>query len=88
MPSLDSFEEVLRAALSLPAESRAMLAGQLLESLNRPNQKQIDAAWAEEIERRIRDIDEGKVETITTTVSTSMSKTNETGNSQNWEMTT
>jgi hypothetical protein len=65
-----------------------MLAGQLLESLNRPNQKQIDAAWAEEIERRIRDIDEGKVETITTTVSTSMSKTNETGNSQNWEMTT
>jgi hypothetical protein len=59
-----------------------------LKAHNGPNQKQIDAAWAEEIKRRMRDIDEGKVETSTTTVSTSMSKTNETGNSQNWEMTT
>jgi putative addiction module component (TIGR02574 family) len=41
-----------------------MLADQLLASLDGPNQKEIDAAWAEEIERRIREIDEGKVETI------------------------
>ena len=64
MTPLDNFEEILRAALSLPPGQRAMLADHLLSSLDGPNQKQIDAAWAEEIERRIREIDEGKVETI------------------------
>jgi putative addiction module component (TIGR02574 family) len=61
---LDSFEEILRAALALPPGARAMLADHLLASLDGPNQKQIDAAWAEEAERRMREIDEGKVETI------------------------
>lgn len=61
---LASFEEILRAALALPPGARAMLADHLLVSLDAPNQKQIDAAWADEIERRIREIDEGKVETI------------------------
>lgn len=60
----DNFAEILLAALSLPEEDRAMLADHLLESLTPPNQKEIDAAWAEEIEKRIREIDEGKVETI------------------------
>ena len=64
MSTLDSFEEILRAALALPPDERAMLADRLLVSLDPPNQKQIDAAWAEEIERRIREIDDGKVETI------------------------
>ena len=41
-----------------------MLADHLLESLDGPHQKQIDAAWAEEAERRMREIEEGKVETI------------------------
>jgi putative addiction module component (TIGR02574 family) len=61
---LDSFDELMRAALELPAGERAMLANHLLESLDDPNQAKIDAAWAEEIERRIRDIDEGKVKLI------------------------
>ena len=61
---LGTFEEILRAALSLPPGQRAMLADHLLASLDNPNQRKIDAAWAEEIERRIREIDEGKVETI------------------------
>jgi putative addiction module component (TIGR02574 family) len=61
---ISTFEEILSAALGLPPEMRAMLADQLLASLDGPNQKEIDAAWAEEIERRIREIDEGKVETI------------------------
>ena len=59
-----SFEEILSAALSLSPNERAMLADQLLTSLDGPNQKEIDAAWAEEAERRAREIDEGKVETI------------------------
>jgi putative addiction module component (TIGR02574 family) len=61
---LNSFEEILRAALELPPNARAMLAGHLLESLDDPEQTEIDAAWSEEIERRIRDIDEGKVKLI------------------------
>jgi len=59
-----SFEEILRAALSLSPNERAMLADHLLTSLDGPNQKEIDAAWSEEAERRMREIDEGKVKTI------------------------
>lgn len=58
------FDKILRAALSLPPVLREMIADHLLASLDGPDQKKIDAAWAEEIERRIREIDEGKVETI------------------------
>jgi putative addiction module component (TIGR02574 family) len=61
---LVTFENILSAALELPPETRAMLAEHLLLSLDGPNQKQIDDAWAEEAERRIREIDEGRVEAI------------------------
>ena len=62
---MGTFEEILSAALALPPDMRAMLVDYLLESLNdAPNQKEIDAAWAVEIERRIRDFDQGKVEAI------------------------
>ena len=61
---LKSFQDILRAALNLPQDARAMLAGQLLESLDDAEQTEIDAAWSEEIERRIRDIDEGRVKLI------------------------
>jgi putative addiction module component (TIGR02574 family) len=59
-----SFDELLRAALELPPHARAMLAGHLLDGLDDRQQTDIDAAWAEEIERRIRDVDEGKVRLI------------------------
>ena len=59
-----TFEDILSLALSLSPEDKAMLAGRLLQSLDGPNQKRIDDAWAEEVERRIREIDEGEVETI------------------------
>jgi len=36
----------------------------LLASLDGEDQKEIDAAWDEEAERRIQEIREGKVETI------------------------
>ena len=61
---LGTLEEILSAALELPPETHAMLAEHLLLSLDGPNQKQIDAAWTEEAERRMREIDEGKVATI------------------------
>ena len=59
-----NFDEILRAALALPAEARAMLADRLLECLDGPDQKRIDALRAEEAGRRLREIEEGKVETI------------------------
>lgn len=61
---LTSFDEILSAALALPPNARAMLVGHLLESLDGSEQTEIDAAWAEEIERRVRDIDDGRVELI------------------------
>ena len=61
---MSTFEEILSAALALPPEMRAILADQLLTSLDGPDQKRIDALWAEEAERRLREIDDGTVETI------------------------
>lgn len=60
----ENFDEVLSAALSLSPGARAMLADHLMESLDAEDQKRIDAVWAEEAERRVRAIDEGRVELI------------------------
>jgi putative addiction module component (TIGR02574 family) len=57
--------EILKKALALPPEARAALAGSLLESLDeRPADQGVDAAWSEEIERRIEEIDSGNVQLI------------------------
>jgi len=61
---VSTFQELLSAALSLSPGERAMLADHLLASLDGPDQKRIDALWAEEAERRLREIEEGKVEAI------------------------
>ena len=58
------FQEILDLALSRSPVEREILADHLLASLDTPDQKEIDAAWAEEAERRMREIDEGKVELI------------------------
>lgn len=50
--------------LSLPCEDRIYLADKLLQSLNAPSQEEIDRQWAEEAERRIDELDSGKVQTI------------------------
>ena len=57
-------EEIYREAAELPEADRAELAGLLLESLEVEPDADVEAAWAAEVERRIREIDEGKVETI------------------------
>jgi putative addiction module component (TIGR02574 family) len=62
--TLSSFDEILSAALDLPPNVRATLAGHLLESLDDSEQVEIDAVWSQEVERRIREIDEGRVELI------------------------
>jgi putative addiction module component (TIGR02574 family) len=54
-------EEILREAMALTLEEREMLAEELFKSVASAEQKQIDAAWAAEIERRIDDLDSGRM---------------------------
>ena len=57
--------ELLKKALALPPEARAALAGSLLESLDdEPADEGVEAAWNDEIKRRIEEIDSGKVQMI------------------------
>lgn len=51
-------------ALSLSDNDRAELADVLLLSLRPPGAEEIDQAWAEEAERRVKEIDSGEVELL------------------------
>ena len=55
----DLFDE----AISLPVEERTLLVDRLLQSLN-PALSDIDKLWAEEAEKRLKEITEGSVKTI------------------------
>jgi putative addiction module component (TIGR02574 family) len=57
-------EEILQAALSMPADQRATLAEKLLESLEENDRKEVDAAWAEEAENRLQAYEKGKIKSI------------------------
>ncbi|MEQ1891739.1 MAG: addiction module protein [Planctomycetota bacterium] len=54
-----SRETLIEEALQLPEEARAALAGILLESLEDPMYPGAEAAWAEEIDRRLARLDPG-----------------------------
>jgi putative addiction module component (TIGR02574 family) len=56
--------ELLQKALALSDEERADLAGTLLESLDPPADDNAEAAWDEEIARRIADFDSGKSKSV------------------------
>ena len=56
--------ELLERALKLPVEARAALAGSLIESLDETIDEDGEAAWADEIGRRIRELDAGKAKTV------------------------
>ena len=55
---------VIEEALSLPADVRLSLVEKLLTSLNLPIDEEIDRLWAEEAERRVSQIEEGKVKLV------------------------
>ncbi|NVM37211.1 MAG: addiction module protein [Candidatus Lokiarchaeota archaeon] len=57
-------EKLLQEVLSLPSHLRTILIDKLIESLNIPIQKEIDDLWAEEAEKRVSDINSGKVKAI------------------------
>ena len=56
--------ELLEKALKLPVEARAALAGSLIESLDETVDEDAEAAWADEIGRRIHELDSGKAKTV------------------------
>ncbi|MCE5327607.1 MAG: addiction module protein [Planctomycetaceae bacterium] len=57
-------QEIKERALHLPPIERAALIEALLSSFDRPGGDEIDAAWAEEAERRIDEMDSGQVKGI------------------------
>jgi putative addiction module component (TIGR02574 family) len=56
--------ELLQKALALPDKERAELAGNLISSLDATVDQDVDAAWQQEVVRRLHDVQSGKVETI------------------------
>ena len=57
-------DDLLKKALTLPANERATLAGSLIDSLEEVDEASVQDAWDEEIARRIEELDSGKAETI------------------------
>jgi putative addiction module component (TIGR02574 family) len=53
--------KLLEEALKLSPEARAALAASLLESLDHEVDENAEAAWAEEISKRIHELDSGAV---------------------------
>ncbi len=54
-------EKLAEEALTLPEDDRAALADVLLRSLKAAASDQVDVLWAEEAERRVREIEDGTV---------------------------
>jgi putative addiction module component (TIGR02574 family) len=55
---------LFRDASELSERDRATLAGLLIESLEADAEPDVEAAWSEEIKRRVADLDAGNVETV------------------------
>jgi len=49
---------------AVPPEARASLAGSLIDSLDEQIDEGAEAAWDQEIARRLRELDEGKVKLV------------------------
>ena len=59
----DSAKSLLERALALPSAERARVAEQLLSSLDQPD-AEIDQAWANEVESRLRAYRDGKLKSV------------------------
>ena len=59
-----NLKEVFQDAVQLPERDRAALAGLLIETLDPVSESDVEAAWSEEIKRRLAEVDAGTVELI------------------------
>jgi hypothetical protein len=57
-------KKVFDEALLLPVEARATLAEKLFTSFKSPSRPEIDRLWADEVEKRIAQIDKGEVKPV------------------------
>lgn len=57
-------KQLLDQALELPEEERATLAGWLIDSLEAEAPEGVEAAWRQEIEQRVTELDSGEVDTV------------------------
>ena len=57
-------QELYDNALALPDSERAELAARLIESLDTEVDDDVNAAWDDEIKRRIQELDSGAVTTV------------------------
>lgn len=64
IPSHQIPSQLLTEALQMPTLDRGRLAALLIESLESETETDVDLAWAEEISRRLSDIDSGRVKMI------------------------
>jgi putative addiction module component (TIGR02574 family) len=55
-------DTILGTALALPPDERAWLAAELIASLEEGEDADIEAAWAQEIEKRIAEVESGEAE--------------------------
>ena len=56
--------ELLKQALTLPDKVRADLAASLIDSLGSVVDEGVEAAWQEEVARRLKEFEAGKVKAI------------------------
>ena len=59
-----SIDEILQEALALPEGARGALAAALIESLDPEVDPDAEAAWQEEIARRLEEVRSGAVEMV------------------------
>jgi putative addiction module component (TIGR02574 family) len=59
-----SADHILKSALKLSREERARIAAELVASLDGLPDEGVEAAWDAELERRIEQADQGKVQLL------------------------
>jgi putative addiction module component (TIGR02574 family) len=59
-----SLSDLKKKAAQLPEHERAELALSLIASLDGPADPDVEEAWAQEIERRVRQVESGDAELI------------------------
>jgi putative addiction module component (TIGR02574 family) len=57
-------EQLITAALTLPPEEREEIAERLLKSLDGTDYVALSPAWRAEVERRMKEIDEGRADLV------------------------
>jgi len=59
-----SKDKLVQELLGLEDQERAELAGLLIESLDTEVEKGVEAAWLQEVERRMESLDTGEAKTV------------------------